>query len=263
MEIIDCHAHIYPEKIAAKAVSGISDFYSIKMTGCGTAENLIADGKKAGITGYLVHSVATSPKHVETINNFIAEECKKYSFFHGFGTSHQDHPDKVGEAEKARALGLKGIKLHPDTQGFDIDDERMLELYAYMQDAGMILLLHTGDYRYDHSHPSRVKKILREFPRLKVIAAHFGGWSIPDLALEYLENESCYVDTSSSIMYTGKKRAAELIRKYGSERVLFGSDFPMWSPAKELETVMSLGLRDNELENILFKNAEELLNRSR
>lgn len=259
MEIIDCHAHIYPEKIAAKAVEGISSFYSIEMTGMGTAENLIADGSEAGITGYLVHSVATSPKHVETINDFIAEECAKYPFFYGFGTSHQDHPDKVKEAERAALMGLKGIKLHPDTQGFDIDDKRMLELYDYMQDKGLVLLLHTGDYRYDHSHPRRLKNILHMFPKLTVIGAHFGGWSIPDLALEYLENENCYVDTSSSIMYTGKKRAAELIKKYGSERVLFGSDFPMWSPAEELETVMSLGLTDGEYENILYKNAKRIL----
>ena len=258
MKIYDFHAHIYPEKISERAVKGISDFYNIDMCEDGTSNTLIKIGSDAGITDFLVHSVATSSSHVEKINDFIFSECNKYTNFHGFGTMHQDYDNKIREAERLISLGLKGIKIHPDTQEFNIDDERMFPLYDFMQDK-LALLIHCGDYRYDYSHPRRLKRILNCFPHLTVIGAHFGGWSVPDLALEYIKNENCYIDTSSSIMYMGKIRARELINIYGSERVVFGSDYPMWNPNAELECVLSLGLKESEYDNILYKNAEKIL----
>ena len=61
-------------------------------------------------------------------------------------------------------------------------------------------------------------------------------------------------------MYLGKVRAKELINIYGAERVLFGSDFPMWNPKSELDCVMSLGLTASQYDYILYKNAERVLN---
>ena len=69
MEIIDAHAHIYPEKIAKKATDTIGVFYDIEMEmSAGTAENLIKEGKKAGVSRYVVHSVATTAHQVRSIN---------------------------------------------------------------------------------------------------------------------------------------------------------------------------------------------------
>jgi predicted TIM-barrel fold metal-dependent hydrolase len=87
------------------------------------------------------------------------------------------------------------------------------------------------------------------------VAAHFGGWSLQDLAMEYLKDRFCYLDVSSSLPFLGKKRAAELIRFYGSGRFLFGSDYPMWDPAACLEEFLELDLSAAEQENILCKNA--------
>lgn len=258
MRIFDCHAHIYPERIAEKAVKGISSFYNIPMGGNGTSSALTQNGSAAGITDYIVHSVATTATSVEKINDFIHSEVLARKEFHGFGTIHQDYENKLSEAERIISMGLHGIKIHPDTQMFNMDDERMFELYDFMQ-GKLALLIHCGDYRYDYSHPRRLKRILREFPKLTVMGAHFGGWSVPDLALEYLENENCYLDTSSSIMYIGNRRAKELIRLYGSERIIFGSDFPMWKPSEELERLKSFNLSDAEYENIFCNNAKRIL----
>ena len=121
------------------------------------------------------------------------------------------------------------------------------------------LVIHSGDYRYDYSHPRRIKNILRTFPHLKVDAAHFGGWSIYDLALEYMEDEQCFMDCSSSFAFLGHRRAKELIRIYGADRILFGSDFPMWAPADELEFLRQLDLTDQEMELITWRNAERFV----
>ncbi len=259
MKIIDFHTHIYPEKIAEKAVESVGEFYGIGMDGKGTAKDLLKEGKESGVTDYVVHSVALTASRVEAINDYIASECKTHKEFHGFGTMHADFENKIEEIERARKMGLLGVKIHPDTQLFNMDDKRMFEFYDYLRQKDIPLLIHCGDYRYDYSHPRRLKKLLREFPGLTVIGAHFGGWSMCDLAYEFLADENCYVDTSSSFWMLGMKRAKELIRLYGAERVVFGSDFPMWSVSEELERFKSMELTDEENSLILYKNAEKIL----
>lgn len=260
MKIIDFHTHIYPPKIAEKAVASVGDFYNIPMCGEGTAENLLEHGRKCGVTGYVILPVAVTSQNVEHINNFAAEECSKHPEFYGFCTTHADYEDKIGEMQRALSLGLMGVKIHPDTQKFCIDDERMFELYDFMQQNGVPIIMHCGDYRHTYSHPQRLKRVLKLFPKLTVIGAHFGGWSVYDLAYEYLKNENCYLDTSSSFFMLGAKRSEELIKMYGAERILFGSDFPMTCADTELETFLSFNLSDEEKELILHKNAERILN---
>ena len=259
MAVYDCHAHIYPEKIAAKAVEGVGHFYGIPMD-CptGTAETLLQIGDEAGIDRFLVHSVATQARQVESINNFLAETVAKEPRFIGFGTMHADYENKVDELERIIGMGLRGIKIHPDSQLYAVDDPRMFELYDALQGRYPILV-HCGDYRYDYDNPERVRRVLDMFPRLTFIAAHFGGWSLQDLALEYLKDTHCYFDCSSSMMYLGQKRSAELIREYGADRFLFGSDFPMWSPKDELERFRALDITEDEKERILSRNPEIVL----
>ena len=258
MQVLDFHAHIYPETISEKAVHSVSEFYGIDVGQEGTPAALAEVGKQAGIDRFVVHSVAVTPKQVQSINNFIAEECEKHPEFFGFGTLHADMEDPRGEIERIEALGLRGIKIHPDTQQFNMDDPKMMAIYE-MLEGRLPVLIHCGDYRYDYSHPRRLAKVLDQFPNLTVIGAHFGGWSIFDLAVEYLEQRRCYLDISSSMMFLGLRRTAELIRIYGADRILFGTDFPMWSPKTELEQVLQPGLSQEELERILYRNGMEIL----
>lgn len=259
MKIFDFHAHIYPTKISQRAVKSVSDFYNIEMDGDGTVDNLLSQGKDYDMVGYLVNSVAVDGAHVEIINNYIASECSKHSEFYGFGTMHAAYANKITELERLVSLGLRGVKIHPDTQQYNMDDRRMDEVYDYLSQNELPILIHCGDYRYNFSHPKRLADVLDKFPKLIVIAAHFGGWSMHDLALEYLKDKNCYLDTSSSFTTTGLIRAKELIRIYGAERILFGTDFPMWNLKDELENMEKMELTDEEYELILHKNAERIL----
>ena len=259
MPVIDCHCHIYPEKIAQRAASSVRDFYHIPMhTLDATVENLLATCENTPITHHVVCSVATKPATVEAINSFIAAECAAHPSLIGFATMHQDYEDPEREIERAIGLGLVGLKLHPDTQAVELDDPRLMRIYEIIE--GRIpLMVHTGDYRYDYSHPRRLKKVLAAFPNLVVNAAHFGGWSVFDYAFELLECERCFVDACSSMEYLGPRRTRELIDAYGVDRVMFGSDFPMWNPVAELERILALGLSDDALEKILHRNCERYL----
>lgn len=176
--IIDAHCHIYPDKIAARAAQSIGEFYDIPMDMDGTVDTLLRVGKQAGVTHYLVHSVATTPAQVHSINEFIAGTVQQHpGLMTGFGTLHPDSENIQADIEHLIDLGLKGIKLHPDFQKFNIDSEKALSIYRLV--AGRLpILIHTGDFRYDYSHPRRLKRAMEFVPDLTVIGAHFGGWSV-------------------------------------------------------------------------------------
>ncbi len=257
--IIDCHCHIYPEKIAAKAVQGIGSFYDIAMDNKGTLADLKIAGDGAGITHYVIFSVATTPKQVKSINEFIAEMV----FAHpgkmtGLGTLHPDSEDVEGDIKHLTELGLKGVKMHPDIQAVAIDDDRCMKIYEATENK-LPFLFHCGDHRYDYSNPDRVKRVLEAFPKMQVIGAHFGGWSIWEQATEELcRYDNFMVDCSSSLYAISSETAAQLVRKYGAHRVLFGTDYPMWSPEDELKRFAKMKLTSEEEELILSKNAMKL-----
>ena len=258
MAVIDAHAHIYPDKIAPKAVEAVGDFYNVGMFGDGTADGLLAAKDRAPITHFIVHSVATTAHAVTAINDFIAKQCQAHPEFIGFAAMQQDFEDPAAELQRAVELGLRGVKLHPDTQKVDMDDPRLMEVYAICEQLGLPVVIHTGDYRYDYSHPRRLKNILRTFPDLVVDAAHFGCWSRYEVGYDILHevamNDRVFLDESSSQFFLGQRRTVELM--WGTDRIMFGSDFPMWDPAAENRTLTTAGFTEDELENILWHNAE-------
>lgn len=260
MAVIDVHVHIYPDKIAERATSSISRFYNIEMdVSEGSVDRLLGIVRDTPITDCVVHSVAVRASNVESINDFIAKTCAEHSHFIGFMTLHQDYEDPEAEIDRAVGLGLHGIKLHPDTQAVNMDDPRLMRVYEIAERRGLPVTIHCGDYRYDYSHPRRLKRVLHEFPNLVVDAAHFGGWSVFDYALEFLEDESCFLDMSSSMRFLGPRRTRELVEAYGTDRILFGSDFPMWNPGEELERFRALGFSEKDYEKMCWHNAERFL----
>ena len=258
VEIIDFHAHIYPDKIAEKASQATGDFYGITPAYSGTSKELLTSGKAAGISRFVLLPVATKPDQVSHINDFIADEVSAHNEFYGFGTLHPDCENILEETEHIISLGLKGIKLHPDTQQFNTDDKRLFEVFDYIQ-GKTPLLVHCGDKRFDFSHPRRLKNVIDNFPHLQVIAAHLGGWSLFDEAFELLKDENCYLDISSTMMFLPPEQIEHYIHGYGVERILFGTDFPLWRPEQEVASFRRLNLSSFEFERIAYKNALGIL----
>jgi len=260
MEIIDIHTHIYPDKIARKAADSVREFYelegSIKMDG--TVDMLLEEGKKAGISRFVVLPVSNTPNRVRSINTFLLEQTKLHDNFIGFGTLHADMDGLCEEVEWIMEHGLRGIKMHPDSQRFHIDDPRLYPLYETIE--GRIpIMLHMGDHRYDYSHPVKLRKILDQFPRLQAIAAHFGGYSMYETAYELLYDTDCIFDVSSSLMYMPDGAPEKYINRYGAERMAYGTDYPLWDPVLEVERFMRLKLTPEQLEQIAWKTAHRFL----
>lgn len=253
-EICDAHAHIFPEKISQKAVSSIGDFYNLPMTyKNGVSDELIESGNKVGITHYLVCSTATVPHQVESINNFIMNECKLHPEFIGFGTLHPDYDNIENEVDRIIKSGLRGIKIHPDFQEFYIDEDKAFKIYEAAQ-GKLPILIHMGDPRYDYSRPKRLENIMKAFPKLDVFAAHLGGYERWDEAVTCLFGRNIHFDSSSSLEFMSPEYARDIIRGFGADKIFFGTDFPMWDHLGEVQRFMNLNLNDSENRKILSGN---------
>ena len=260
--IFDAHCHIYPESIASKAVEGIDRFYEHLPFEPydGTTGTLLRIGREAGISHFVVHSVATVPHQISSINHFIASEVElSNGAFTGLGTLHPDSEHPEQDFSELVTLGLKGVKLHPDFQRFEADSVKAMRIYALCAEAGLPVLVHTGDRRFDFSNPNRIVNILRTFPELKFVGAHFGGWSVWDEAVRLLSGfDNIVVDTSSTFYALGRDKGRELIREWGADRVMFGADYPMWNPQPDIDCLMEMGLAEDEYRRIFWDNAAKV-----
>ena len=260
MKIFDVHVHIFPDKIAMKAVSAIGAFYeNFNMECDGRLETAIQAMDAAGITRCAAHSVATSAHQVDSINAFVIDAWRKYpDRIVPFAAMHPALERPRDTAEAVIAAGFRGVKLHPEIQGFKIDAPEVLDMIAPFE-GKLPLLVHAGDYRYDNSSPDRLKHVLRAFPQMTLICAHLGGWTVWEKVARELPGENVYVDTSSSLFALEPREATRIIRAYGIDRALYGTDFPMWHPVGELERFDRLDLTDDEREKILWKNHLDII----
>ena len=258
--IIDCHCHLFPDKIAWKASKATGDFYHEIPTNEGSLSDLLLHSGMAGIDRIIVQSVATTPRQVSSINRFIADTVEKEKGkLIGFGSLHPESDDIERDVDELISLGLRGVKLHPDIQNFKSDDYRCLKIYELCEKRHLPVLMHCGDKRYDNSNPNRIVPILDTYDNLIMIGAHFGGWSIWEEAYRELKGrKNFYVDCSSSLQYISAESAVRLIYEYGPDKVLFGTDFPLHAPEREVEMFFSLGLDESTKKAILSENAKKL-----
>ena len=260
MHFIDIHTHVYPDAIAQKATNSIRDFYNIGGADMNGTVSMLRDrGSQVGITKYVILPVATQAERTRHINDFILQQIAKYDDFIGFGTVHAGMEHIGDEAQYIMDNGLRGIKMHPDTQRFAIDDPRLFTMYEAV--SGRIpVILHMGDHRYDYSQPARLRHVLDLFPKLDVIAAHFGGYGMYEEAYKQLKDKNCVFDVSSSMMFMEEGVPERYINLYGAERMAYGTDYPLWDPVTEVQRFLKLKLTDEQFEQIAYKTAERILN---
>lgn len=263
--VTDAHAHIYKEKIAAKASAAIGDFYEANSYDVQMWEDhpvpevLRMRGAQAGIDQFLVFSVATTAHQVGGINSFIAKACAQYPEFVGLGTAHPESEDFEAVVEDVLDKQLLGIKLHPDMQRFNIDDPGMMPLYRAAEQADIVMLFHVGDERFDFSNPLRLARVIEAYPRLRIHAAHLGCCRIWEqrplvLAAESLKGARLMFDSSSMLGWAPLEAVREVIDCIGYDRVMWGTDFPMWSPQAELDRLFALGYSAEENAAMLYDN---------
>ena len=280
--IIDFHAHTFPDAIAQNAVDKLKHNSHTLPFVDGTVSALQSSMARSGVDAAVVLPVATSARQVPHVNdasirmNELAGETGVYSL----GCMHPDFPDWHDELGRLARAGMRGIKLHPPYQGVDFDDPRYIRILDRAGELGLLVITHAGlDVGLPGAEQSTPDKLLRAVQAagpVTLVLAHMGGWRCWEAVEQWLPGTGVYLDTSFSLgpmtpiedgYYTSEaalQRLSEaafmrLIRLFGADHILFGTDSPWEDQKAEIEKIQNLPLTDAEKSAILGGNAERLL----
>lgn len=264
MQYIDFHVHAFADKIAARTISALTDTARITPATNGTLSDTMEKMQKWGADGIVLLSIATKPSQHEVCNNWAAS-CKAENVF-PFGSVHPDGEDVFSELERIKELGLYGVKLHPDYQGFFADEERMLPIYRKCGELGLLLMLHAGADPVSpdcvHCTPRAAARALEAAPDTTFIMAHLGGlymWEEAERVLAGNYGNLC-LDTSMSGSHTDEEQLLRIIDKHGADKILLASDCPWDRTDITIEKIRRLGLSPEKERMIFAENAKKLLN---
>lgn len=260
--LIDFHVHCFPDKLAEKAIEHLKGIIHANPRTDGTYGDLLGKMKVWGVDRAVCLNVATAPKQQENVNNFaISINTKKETF--AFGSVHAQNPDALAELYRIKKAGLWGVKLHPDYQGVELLDEKMLPLYDAMSELGLYCVYHSGWDPVSPDHtivtPDNVLKVHRMFPKFKMILGHLGGLAIWDEVEEKLAGTGILMDTAYTKGVIDPKQFTRIIQKHGAENILFGSDCPWQSSRETADFVDSLPILSSQKDKIFYQNAQEIL----
>ncbi len=259
---IDIHTHAFHPKIARKAVDHLNAYYKLTCAGDGTIDHLLARQTAAGVDKCVVLCAATAPAQVIPANNYaLALQRAHPDRVLAFGTLHPGYAPWEKELDRLKAAGIRGLKLHPDFQGFRLDDPRLRPIFEAAQ-KNFIFEIHIGDAMRPERAPScpyKLAAILDAFPGLRVIAAHFGGYRMWAPSLKVLgsrRRENLWLDTSSTSPFATPLLLRRLLAAFPPERILFGTDWPLYDPLDERRRLQQKsGLNDAAMDRLLTNAA--------
>ncbi|MBE6983807.1 MAG: metal-dependent hydrolase [Ruminococcaceae bacterium] len=279
--IIDFHTHIFPKKIAAHAIATIEIKAATPSYTDGSLDALRASMAESGVDISVLLSVATNPVKVSHMNDLqIAGAQQGDPDLVWFGCCHPHCPKWKEELERIAAAGLKGIKLHPQYQGFVIDSPESLRVLEKCGELGLMVVNHSGkEPAYPgvfNSSPEQIRNALKQVGPVTFVGAHMGALQDWDKAADmYGDLSNVYIDTSFGLRslkpgergyYTQEalglmeaETFMKLVRDLGANRVVYGTDSPWRGQKQTIDGIRSLPLTDEEKEMIFHKNAEKLL----
>lgn len=266
--IIDFHTHIFPDKVAEKAISKLAAGSKLVPSMNGTINGLKESMEKAEIDLSVILPVITDPHQFDSVlkfASFINETCftcdgPRLLSFAGV------HPESSNIKEQLQAIkneGIQGIKLHPQYQGLPLDDIRYMRLIYAASELGFIILTHAGFDVFidkDYSTPDIINHVLDEVAPPKMVLAHMGNNEHYEETLLKLCGRNVYFDTSYSFVNMPEEMFVKLVRTHGVEKILFASDAP-WTVQKDgVEKLRKLTALSEEEKDLIFsRNAIELL----
>jgi predicted TIM-barrel fold metal-dependent hydrolase len=132
-------------------------------------------------------------------------------------------------------------------------DKHLFEILDVAQSLGMVLCFHPSKDRAD------MEQLFANFKKMPIVVAHLDGYGLYDFAIEMMQKyDNVYADISAH----GAEREGMLedaVRRVGADRILYGSDYPGYSPKPFIDRILAAKLTDGEREAILYGNAARLL----
>lgn len=266
--IIDFHTHIFPDKIAEKTIQYLETVSHTTGFTRGTLDELLASMKKANIDISVVLPVVTRPEQFASINRF-AVEISKVPGIISFGGIHPASKNWKEEIDEIVAMGLPGIKLHPDYQKTYVDDESTILITQYAISKGLHVIFHSGvDVGYPdpvHCTPKRAAVMLDSLERKegygKVILAHTGGHEMWDDVLTYLAGKDVFLDLAFNLGKIPDETLRRIADVHSVDKILFATDSPWDSQQEDVEYLRDITCFSEEEKKMIFaENARKLLN---
>lgn len=257
----DFHVHAFPDKVAPRAISVLAQNSGYDPQSDGTFADTAHKMAEGGTERFVLLNIAQTPAQQHNANSFVIEH--NGNGVYAFAALHPFAEDALYELDRAKEAGLRGVKLHPEYQGFDMDDKAVYPFYEACAKRDMILLFHAGfDTAYPDSrrgYPDRSSKVVKDFAGAKIVLAHLGNCMDTRESLELLCDLDCYLDLSICYKTLPANQIREVVHAHSADKILYGTDFPWGNIADTDAMVESLGLTTEEKEKIYYKNAEELL----
>jgi len=278
IKVVDFHTHIFPDRLASLAISNLENAANSNAFFDGTVDGLQKNMEQNGIDYSLCLPIITNPRHTQKINDyaiFINNNQDQYANIYSFGGLHPLDEHYEEEIDRLIEHHIKGIKLHPVYQQMPVDDSRFIRLINTITSKGLYVLIHAGlDPGFPGNDFSSVERMNRMIEQVKtsekIILAHLGGLFTWNEVLHNYDHFKGYFDLAmtfgkiirrdqTTLDLIDEELFQKILEKFGSERILMGSDNP-WTPSDEcVDYICKLKIKEEEKENILYKNAYKIL----
>ena len=179
-----------------------------------------------------------------------------------------DGDDALAEMDRLASLGVRILKLHPNTQSFDVAAPSVEAVVRKAGALGLVLLFDAYS-PWDANETGKFLMLAVKNPQTKFILAHLGGVRFPEMAVfafirqfAWYQHNVWFDLSFVAAFYASSPFAAQLrwvCRQIGTDRLLFGSDFPVDTPRTAADAIRKLGFTAAEQRRIFFDNATELL----
>jgi predicted TIM-barrel fold metal-dependent hydrolase len=198
----------------------------------------------------------------------LAEDSGQF-FFPVCSVHPADGEDGLAEIDRVAAAGCAWLKLHPNTQDFDVADPAVTDVVTRAASHRLPVLFDAWS-PFDADQPGKFVRLAMAVPQARLILAHAHGPSFPTLLVYdvlarypwWQRNVWIDISATSSMLANGPfaEQFAWVLRKVGIDRVIFGSDYPFDDPVRAIQAVEDLGFSESELAAVLHDNTEGLLN---
>jgi predicted TIM-barrel fold metal-dependent hydrolase len=170
-------------------------------------------------------------------------------------------------------LGLLGVKYQPPVQGFSPNDKQFYPIWDLLQSLGAPVLIHCGTtaigagepgglgFKLGHARPiPNIDDVAADFPNLNIVAAHPGWPWTEELIAVAIHKKNVSIDISGwGPKYVPAPLKHDMQRRL-QDKVLFGSDYPGWSPGQCCDEWEMENFRPGVIDKLFHQNAVRILN---
>jgi uncharacterized protein len=194
----------------------------------------------------------------------ILEVCGKTDRLIPFASVDARRPDAAERLQGYVRRGCRGLKIHPVLQAIEPCSPELMNVLEAFRPFNLPVCIHAGPCRAGiipspvetYAHPRRIEPLVRAFPEINFILAHMGLIYSDDVIEIAARQGNVFLDVSFQPAVVLK----EAERRLGSERLIFGSDFPLLKPSSVIRVVRKAFERNEEaLHRVFFRNISTLL----